>query len=143
MERSQRRARGGIPRGWLAAADPRPELFGKKLPSPSKPDAERFKKLVAELAGDDFAMREAADKELAKFGPAAFALARKARADSDSPEVRTRLDRVMKGWTEGAFAPEVLAAQARRGGDGAGRHRRGAEAPRPLGGGCPRHDALG
>jgi hypothetical protein len=38
---------------------------------------------------------------------AAFALARKARADSDSPEVRTRLDRVMKGWTEGAFAPEV------------------------------------
>ena len=120
---------------WLAAADPKaPRCSARSCPSPSKPDAERFKKLVPELAGDDFAMREAADKELAKFGPAAFALARKSRADSDSPEVRTRLDRVMKGWTEGAFAPEVSQSQEREVvAMGTGRHRQGAEAPRPLG----------
>ena len=59
------------------------------------------------LAGLNEQQREAAEKEVAKLGAAAFPLARKARADSDSPEVRTRLDRVMKGWTENVFAPEV------------------------------------
>jgi WD40 repeat protein len=93
---------------WLAVSDPKaPELFGKKLPSTPKPDAETFKKLVGELASDEFPTRESAEKELAKFGPAAFTLAKKARADSDSPEVRMRLDRVMKAWTEAVLGPEV------------------------------------
>ena len=93
---------------WLAAADPNaPEVFGNLLPSPPKPDAENIKKLVERLGSDEFREREAAERELAKFGPAAFGLAKKAHTDSDSPEVRTRLDRVMKGWTEGTFAPEI------------------------------------
>jgi WD40 repeat protein len=93
---------------WLAARDPKaPAFFGQKLPSPPKLDAERFAKLVKELDGEEFQAREAAEKELAKFGAAAFGLARKARAASESPEVRTRLDRVMKGWTENVLAPEV------------------------------------
>ena len=51
---------------WLAAADPQaPSPSARSCRSPPKPDADRFKKLVAELAGDDFAIREAADKELA------------------------------------------------------------------------------
>jgi RNA polymerase sigma factor (sigma-70 family) len=93
---------------WLAAADPAaPELFGKKLPSPPKPDVEQFKKLVEGLSSSEFREREAAEKALTAFGPAAIGLAKKARADSDSQEVRTRLDRVMKGWTESALDPEV------------------------------------
>ena len=92
---------------WLAAADPKAvEVFGKKVPASAKPDPERFKKLVEELASAEFQTREAAEKGLAKFGPAALALARKARAGSDSDEVRTRLDRIIKVWSQGAFAPE-------------------------------------
>ena len=93
---------------WLAAADPKaPELFGKKMPSPTKLDAERFEKLVTQLSSEEFQEREAAERELAKLGSAALTLMRKARADSDSQEVRTRLDRVIKDLTENPFAPEA------------------------------------
>ena len=57
---------------WLAAADPKARLFGKKMPSPTKLDAERFEKLVTELSSEEFQEREAAERELAKFGSAAL-----------------------------------------------------------------------
>ena len=76
------------------------------MPASMKPDPARFKKLVGDLASAEFPTREAAEKALAKFGPAALTLARQARSGSDSDEVRTRLDRVIKGWTHGAFTPE-------------------------------------
>ena len=92
---------------WLAAVDPKaPAIFGEKLPSPAKPDPDRFKQLVEDLASPDFKTREAAEKGMVAFGPAALALARKAREGTDLPEVRDRLDRVIKGWTEGALSPE-------------------------------------
>ncbi len=92
---------------WLAASDPKAvEVFGKKVPASVKPDPARFKKLVEELASAEFPTREAAEKALTKFGPAALTLAHQARSGSDSDEVRTRLDRVMKGWTQGATSPE-------------------------------------
>ncbi|AWM39633.1 ECF RNA polymerase sigma factor SigW [Gemmata obscuriglobus] len=92
---------------WLAAADPKaPAVFGEKLPSPRKPDPERFKKLVGQLADEDFKTREAAEAELTRFGPPALALARTARPGAESPEVRTRLDVLIRSWTEGATSPE-------------------------------------
>jgi RNA polymerase sigma factor (sigma-70 family) len=92
---------------WLAAADPKaPEFFGQKIPSPLKPNPERFKILVAELASPDFKTREAAEKEMSGFGPAALQLARKAIEENDSAEARERLSRLMRGWSEGAFTAE-------------------------------------
>ncbi|MDY3552175.1 sigma-70 family RNA polymerase sigma factor [Gemmata sp. JC717] len=92
---------------WLAAANPKaPAVFGEKLPSPRKPDPERFKKLVGQLADEDFKTRETAEAELTRFGPPALALARTARAGAESPEVRTRLDALIRSWTEAATSPE-------------------------------------
>jgi RNA polymerase sigma factor (sigma-70 family) len=91
---------------WLAAADPKaPVVFGEKIPSPRKIDGKKFEKLIEELASSEFATRESAEKEMSGFGPTVLQLARKAREGTDSPEVRTRLDRVIRGWSEDPFAP--------------------------------------
>lgn len=103
---------GGEPRAafravWLAAADPKaPVVFGEKLPSPAQVDGKRFQKLVEELASPEFKTREAAEKEIKTFGLGALQLARKAREETDSPEVRDRLDRLIRGWTVEAMTPE-------------------------------------
>jgi hypothetical protein len=92
---------------WLAAADPKaPAVFGEKIPSPVKLDAERFKKLVEELASSDFKTREAAEKEISGFGPSALGLAKKASEGADSQEAKVRLDRLIRSWSGGAFTPE-------------------------------------
>ena len=137
LERSRRQAGGGVPRGVAGRGRPGRHPSSSARSSPRRRSwmqtASRSWWRNSRATTSRCARRPS--KELAKFGPAAFALARKARADSDSPEVRTRLDRVMKGWTEGAFAPEVWRAQARGGGDGnwPAPTARLAQAPGPLG----------
>jgi hypothetical protein len=98
---------GGEPRAafravWLAAAEPGcVPLFRDKLPpvpSAPPPAPARIKALVADLDSPEFKTREAAEKAIAALGPSAREAVRKARDAADSPEVRDRLGRVLRGW---------------------------------------------
>jgi RNA polymerase sigma factor (sigma-70 family) len=100
---------------WAAAGHPdvAVKLFREKWPPPEKPtDAERVRKLIAELDGATFAGREAAEAELAKFGRRAEPALRKALAEATSPEVRRRAERLLGRWAPPAAA-EYPAGQAR------------------------------
>jgi hypothetical protein len=52
--------------------------------------------LIADLDNDDFARREAASKQLAAFGAQAEPALRKALADTQSAEVRSRIQALLK-----------------------------------------------
>jgi hypothetical protein len=60
------------------------------------PDAERLRRLIAGLADDDFAVREAAQRELEKLGDVALPALRKEVEKTSSAEVRRRAGEVLK-----------------------------------------------
>jgi RNA polymerase sigma factor (sigma-70 family) len=79
-----------------------PFLAGR-LPSIPPLDARttaRVAALLTNLDGDDFAARERAFGELRKIGPASEPLLRKALSDGASPELRRRIEALVKSWQE-------------------------------------------
>jgi WD40 repeat protein len=74
------------------------------------PDAARMDRLIRELDGDEFEVRERAQKELAAVGAAAEDRLRKALRTASSPELRRRLQRLLAPLREGAVATQRLRA---------------------------------
>jgi hypothetical protein len=60
------------------------------------PDQKKLKQLIADLDADEFKKREAATRELEKLGRAAETALRQALTARPSPEVRVRLERLLK-----------------------------------------------
>ena len=65
-------------------------LLGERLQSVSGPAPERIQQLVRELGDKQFAVREKATGRLARLGPVAEPMLRRALSDSPSQEVRAR-----------------------------------------------------
>jgi hypothetical protein len=89
--------------------DPRrsiPFLTGRLKPVPS-PDASRLGRLVRELDSDEYAVRQRASRELAALGALARPALLAARRGA-APEVRLRVDRLLKRLRGEQRAPEFL-----------------------------------
>ncbi|HZY87501.1 MAG TPA: hypothetical protein VFE78_21870, partial [Gemmataceae bacterium] len=71
----------------------------------SPPDAARVRKLLADLASDTFSVREAAAKELAKFGRPVEPALRQRLAGKPSADLRKRLESILS-QVRAAPAPE-------------------------------------
>jgi RNA polymerase sigma factor (sigma-70 family) len=92
----------------LAEAPAAAVLFLRKQLRPVVlPNAERLRRLVADLDSDDFATREDATKELAKLGASAAPTLRAALKDNPSAEVRRRAAALLKKL-RAAPSPEAL-----------------------------------
>jgi WD40 repeat protein len=82
---------------WTLAACPQSTSFlsTKLQPIPSV-TAERLKQLVTDLDNDAFAVREKASRQLAEIGEVAGPALRQALASNPSPEVRGRIEALLK-----------------------------------------------
>jgi hypothetical protein len=85
-------ALGGV--GWAAA--------------PPAPDAARVGVLVRQLDDDRFRVRERADRALQKCGKAVVPLLRAELARARSPEVRSRLNNILKVLTADERVPDLV-----------------------------------
>ena len=72
----------------------------------------RVDALVRQLGDDEFAVRERAVRELEAIGPDAGPALRKALAESPSPEVRLRADRLLRRFPASATRPTPTEARA-------------------------------
>jgi hypothetical protein len=101
---------------WTLAADPKrsaPFLKVKLATAAVGPDAERLRRWVVELDDNDFRVRERASERLADHIAAAEGLLRRELERDPPPEVRARIERLLKG-REGATArPDPVLAAVR------------------------------
>ncbi|HMF13831.1 MAG TPA: sigma factor-like helix-turn-helix DNA-binding protein, partial [Gemmataceae bacterium] len=82
---------------WTMSETKEASAFLRGKIAPAKPIAkERLAKLIADLDSDRFAVRESATKALAKLGEMAVPALREALRDKPSPEVRKRLEELVK-----------------------------------------------
>jgi DNA-binding beta-propeller fold protein YncE len=101
---------------WRLAAAPdlALPLLTERLPkvTPDAPDA-RVGRLLADLDGDEFDVREKATQELIRLGPAALPAVRRVLAATKSREVRRRAEEVLgrAGDDGGVNQDEVLLAR--------------------------------
>jgi RNA polymerase sigma factor (sigma-70 family) len=95
--------------GWALAEAPGQAVpfLEKQLRPVALPNAERLRRLVADLDSDDFATRETATSELTKLGAAAAPALRAALKDNPSVEVRRRAAALLTKLTERP-SPEAL-----------------------------------
>jgi RNA polymerase sigma factor (sigma-70 family) len=89
----------------LAAAEDGVAFLAATVRPAAKPDRDQVNRWLTELDSDRFAVREAADRELARLGEDAEAGLRAALAARPSEEKRGRLDRLLTALTEGAPQP--------------------------------------
>jgi WD40 repeat protein len=75
---------------------------------PSTLDNEQIAKLIRDLDDNKFAVREKAQKALAKVGPAAVELLRKALADNPSQEKKKRLETLLEKAEQHALTSDAL-----------------------------------
>jgi RNA polymerase sigma factor (sigma-70 family) len=82
---------------WALAATPDTAvaLLGAHLKPAAAPDAERVRRLIADLNSDRFAAREVASKELQDFGSAVRPSLRRALEGNPGPEARRRLQQLL------------------------------------------------
>ena len=93
--RSQRTVR------MLAAAPAQSVSYLDQRLHPVPPvDERRMARLIADLEGEDFDLREKASAELEKLGEATAAVCRRTLAGEPSAEVRRRLETLLKGQSE-------------------------------------------
>jgi WD40 repeat protein len=71
-------------------------LYGLDLREPTEAERKRIAALLARLDDDDYAVREAAGRELLAVGFAAEAALRRAAKEAESPEVRIRARRLRR-----------------------------------------------
>jgi RNA polymerase sigma factor (sigma-70 family) len=83
---------------WALAAAPKQALplLRESLPKATPVEAERLKRLIADLDDDDFPRREKATEELAKVGDLAEPALRKALEGPTSAEMRQRLKSLLE-----------------------------------------------
>jgi hypothetical protein len=104
-----------------AAGDRAVRLLGEKLkPARHEPvDEPAFRRLLRDLDDDAFSVREAASAKLGKSDPAVLHILEKARDETSSAEVRSRLEKIIdrlkpvrsllsSGELQGARAVQVL-----------------------------------
>jgi RNA polymerase sigma factor (sigma-70 family) len=99
---------------WVLIGSPGqtvPLLREKLQPVTLKVDGARIARLITELDDDQFAVREAAEKELDRLGEVTSPALQKALAGQPSPEVRRRLERLLDKQDEENLAPERLRAR--------------------------------
>ena len=82
----------------LAAVPDQAVPFLKSRLRPVRIDAERMRRLVAELDADDFETRDRAMADLEQAGPSAAPALRQALADRPPPEVELRAKRIEESW---------------------------------------------
>jgi RNA polymerase sigma factor (sigma-70 family) len=90
-----------------------PLLREKLQPVSITVDGARIDRLIGELDNDQFAVREAAGKELDRLGDVTGPALRKALTGQPSPELRRRVERLLEKLDEASLTPERL--RARRG----------------------------
>jgi WD40 repeat protein len=99
---------------WLAAPESAVATFRRLRPPTQSVDAERVRRLIADLDSDQYAVREKASNELRALGPAAGEPLRRALAKSHSVEAGRRIEAVLAGCPDedlrGRRAVEVLEA---------------------------------
>lgn len=83
-------------------------FLAERLRPTSPPDAERLKRLLAQLDSEEFAQRERATEELRKLGWAAEPALRKALADNPSLEARKRIQTLLDSFGELRFPRELV-----------------------------------
>jgi hypothetical protein len=101
---------------WTLAADPKrsaPFLKDKLAKAAAGPDAERLRRWVLELDDNDFRVRERASERLADHIAAAEALLRQELERDPPPEVRSRIELLLKGRSAAAARPDPVAAALR------------------------------
>jgi WD40 repeat protein len=93
---------------WNLATMPEPAVafLTTKLRPAAAPDAERIRRLIADLDGDRFAVREAALKELQGLGNETRLSLRRALEGSAGPEARRRIQQLLDGPDGLANTPE-------------------------------------
>src|SRR5262249_48379899 len=84
--------------------DAAPYLQRRLQPAPTV-DEKRVRKLIADLGSEDFALRDAAMKELKQFEESALDFYRKALADRPSAEARRRLEALVTRYAEPWVSP--------------------------------------
>jgi hypothetical protein len=82
---------------FLTATDPIAALKPRLRAAPNTGNAERIRRLIAELDDDAFAAREKATKELTALGPAAEPALTRAADGNASAEVRRRIKTILEG----------------------------------------------
>jgi WD40 repeat protein len=80
------------------------ELLEDRLQPASAARTEQIRRLIGDLDDDSFAKREAASRQLAQFGAAAEPALADALANHPSPEVRTRIEALLR-QSDGAVRP--------------------------------------
>jgi sugar lactone lactonase YvrE len=73
-------------------------------------DPERVARLIADLEGDEFAVREKASRELARLGKRAEPALRKALAGATGPELKRRLEQLLAQPEQPRLSPEQMQA---------------------------------
>src|SRR5262249_7483471 len=71
-------------------------------------DPQKIRRLIADLDDDVFAVREAAQKALAKLGAVAEPVLRETLDNNPSAETRRRIEGLLAIYTLGAPDPEIL-----------------------------------
>lgn len=82
-------------RAMMEAGPPAAAFLRQRIKA-AQPSPQRIRELVARLDHDKFRQRQEASEKLSKMGLAAAGPLRKARAESDSEEVRARLAEVLE-----------------------------------------------
>jgi hypothetical protein len=99
----------------VRAGDAGVTLLEKRLrPVASDDKAEHIRRLIADLDHEKFATRETACRELAQFGAEAEPALMKALASMPSPEVRGRIDTLLKRIAGPEKKPTAAQVQVRR-----------------------------
>jgi WD40 repeat protein len=94
--------------GLLAAVPGQSIPFLRQRLHPAKMDGERVQRLLAELDGDDFDVREKAARRLADFGEVIELALRQALASGPSSEVARRVERLLEGIKQQVWTAEQL-----------------------------------
>jgi WD40 repeat protein len=79
----------------IAAAEQALELFRGRLRPAPKPDQQRLRKLLTDLDSDQYKVREAASRELAKMGELAEPALQRLRDTQPAGEVLRRIDKLL------------------------------------------------
>jgi hypothetical protein len=92
----------------LGASEKAIALIKDRVPPASKPDAERIKLLLTRLDAADFETRDAAQRELAKWGEAAEPALRERLTGKPSAELRSRCERLLEALAKGELDVDGL-----------------------------------